>query len=285
MSQRLKKFVIGIPTVGRPRAYLRQTVASLIRGMSETDRERCCIVIFDAEAEVGANPSLTELAQTWPALIASEFITVLRREKPLQLNPAGLSLKEHWQRKQTFDCAELFQRCSRMGEYYLHLEDDVIACPGFLDIIDRRLERHLLRGTDWRVLSFYNSHKMPDDASYTELQLDRRYFGLIGQLLRCQDLTNLARYVCSHHERLPVDALVGRFVLHGGGRVYAHSPTLFQHVGLISSLVGRTQMWTAPEFQEGSAERLRREILGLRDVLIHQPRSLGAFLRVKFGSR
>lgn len=252
--------------------------------MSDADRERSRIVIFDAEVEFCANPIITELTRTWPALIASGFITVLRREKPFELNTQGLNLKEGWQRKQTFDCAELFQRCSRMGEYYLHVEDDVIACRGFLDSIDRRLERHLSRESDWRVLSFYNSHEMDDDASYSELQLDRQYFGLIGQLLRCDDLSDLARYVCSHFERLPVDVLVGRFVLNSGGRVYAHAPTLFQHVGLISSLPGRTQMWTAPEFEEGPAEKLRRELLGLRDVLIHQPRSLGAFLRVKFGS-
>ncbi|MGH9872351.1 MAG: hypothetical protein ACRD9S_07780 [Pyrinomonadaceae bacterium] len=284
MTSQSKRFVIGIPTVGRPRAYLLQTVASLIRGMSDVDRERSRIVIFDAEDEAGANPSIAKLTQTWPALIASEFITVLRREEPLELNPAGLSLKEHWQRKQTLDCAELFRRCGRMAEYYVHVEDDVIACPNFLDIVDRRLESHLSRNTDWRVLSFYNSHKMHDDASYSELQLDRHYFGLIGQLIRCDDLNDLACYVCSQFERLPVDVLVGRFVLNTGGRVYAHTPALFQHVGLISSLQGRTQMWTAPQFPEAPAKRLRREMRGLHDVLIYQPRSLGAFLKVKFGS-
>ena len=283
MAQPKKKFVIGVPTVRRARAYLDRTVASLVTGMSDLNRTQSRIVILDAEPEAGANPVINELKQTWPDLVASGFITVLRRESPLELESDVLSLKERWQRKQALDCVELFQRCSTLGEYYLHVEDDIIASSGFLAAVERRLESHVARGSNWRILSFYNSYKMRDDDSYSETRLNRHYFGLIGQLLRSQDLPDLARYICAHYNRAPVDVLVGWFVLKSGGWVYAHSPSLFQHVGVISSLQGRTQMWTAPEFEEGRVARLGREIVGLRDAIIYQPRSVGAFLRLKLG--
>ena len=278
-----RKFVIGIPTVRREPAYLVKTVRSLVTNLRPVDRERCCIVIFDAEERSGENPALGVIEKTFPDLFESSFITYFRRHDSLPPTDEKLSLKARWQQKQSLDCAELFCFCRDLGEYYLHVEDDVVACSGFLEAIEQCLSTHVARNTHWSVLSFYNSYQMKSDEYYTGAQLKDRYFGLIGQLIRCRDLMDLASYVTEHYRELPVDVLVGRFVLSRGGRIYGHSPALFQHVGVISSLTGRTQMWTAPDFHEGYLSRTLRELRGWCDVINHQPRSLRSYVFMKIG--
>jgi hypothetical protein len=94
-------------------------------------------------------------------------------------------------------------RCSPLADYYLHVEDDAVACPSYFDQIARRLESHRLRNSDWKVLSFYNSLSMADDASYSESCLYSEYFGLIGQLIRCRDLPRLARFIQARYADAP----------------------------------------------------------------------------------
>jgi hypothetical protein len=284
VNQSSATVVIGIPTVRRERNYLLHTVKSIIEGISPSDRNHCRIVILDGDVEPADNPVLERIKRKWPELISAGWITIWRSTHSFDFSSAE-NLKQRWQWKQSFDCAELFTRCAPLADYYLHVEDDAIASPSYFAQIIRRLESHLSRNSDWRILSFYNSLPIADDGSYSESGLYCRYFGLIGQLIRCRDLPEVARFIHTHYTAAPVDVLVGQFVIKTGGRVYAHSPSLFQHVGVISSLEGRVQMWEAPDFREKLWKRLRREIINLRDVCIYEPKALAAFVPFKLKLR
>lgn len=98
-----------------------------------------------------------------------------------------------------------------LSDYYLHLEDDTAAAPGFLAAIDARVRRHQTAGRERAIVSFFNSYPIADGAYYSEFRLTHRYFGLIGQLFRSRDLPSLAAYLRSHYTESPADSLSVRW--------------------------------------------------------------------------
>jgi hypothetical protein len=108
VNQSSATVVIGIPTVRRERNYLLHTVKSIIEGISPSDRNHCRIVILDGDVEPADNPVLERIKTKWPELIASGWITIWRSTHSFDFSSAE-NLKQRWQWKQTFDCAELFR--------------------------------------------------------------------------------------------------------------------------------------------------------------------------------
>lgn len=256
--------------------------------MTEAERVRSVIVLLNADPQPQNHREFNRIKKVFKNLVNTGFLKMLAdsgelpsTEKKQPTASSCSSIKQQWLSKQALDCARLMNYCRHLGDYYLHLEDDIITTKGFLSAVERRLQQHLSRQTSWMILSFYNSYSLKDNTQLTEYQLSREYFGFIGQLIRCDDLPRIADYIRDNHDQQPIDALVNQYVLETGGKVYVHSPSFFQHIGIISSFEGRIQLWSSIDFPERCWTRMKRYSKHLRDVVTLHPNALFAFLKYK----
>ena len=121
-----------------------------------------------------------------------------------------------WRSKQALDYVYLMCYCSYISQYYLQIEDDVIASPQFLS----------------KISNFINSQK-------TEwISLNVALLGYIGKLYPVREVQNLASYIRLFYNEMPVDWLEPRWKKYRGqdpGKTAVRDASLFQHIGLISS--------------------------------------------------
>ena len=112
----------------------------------------------------------------------------------------------------------MFLYAPNISRYYIQIEDDVRCANGFV----RSIERFL--------------HKLTTDRTYWAI-VDFSSLGFIGKLLRSTDLRTFAHFLLLFYQEQPVDFLINQFRLAmAQGKVILCKPTLFQHMGLKSSL-------------------------------------------------
>lgn len=128
--------------------------------------------------------------------------------------------KRKWRSKQNADYAFMFYYSRELSMYYMQLEDDVYTIPGYIGSI----RKHIIEASDgWVCLEF------------SEL-------GFIGKVFHSQDLAKLAKMTLLFYEEQPVDFIYLYFnilMLQFERRIIR--PTLFQHIGVQSSLPGKIQ--------------------------------------------
>ena len=120
-----------------------------------------------------------------------------------------------WRAKQVADYSFLFMYAQNQSQYYLQLEDDVRCARNYFK--DIKYFVSLQKRNVWSVLEF------------SEL-------GFIGKLFKSEDLPKLAQFMMTFYAEQPVDWLIGyfRLVMTQQG-VILRKPTLFQHIGKVSS--------------------------------------------------
>ena len=107
-----------------------------------------------------------------------------------------------------------------MSEYYLQLEDDVIASNDFVTAIKEFIAS---QNSQWVSLEFCR-------------------LGYIGKLYHSSDLPQLAEFLLLFYMEQPVDFLYQYFnILKAQPNVISRTPSLFQHIGTQSSLKDKTQ--------------------------------------------
>ena len=112
----------------------------------------------------------------------------------------------------------MFLYAPNISRYYIQIEDDVRCANGFVPSIQRFLERLAARRRQWTIVEFSS-------------------LGFIGKLLHSTDLRTFAHFLLLFYQEQPVDFLINQFRLAmAQGEVILCRPTLFQHVGLKSSL-------------------------------------------------
>ena len=112
----------------------------------------------------------------------------------------------------------MFLYAPNISRYYIQIEDDVRCANGFVPSIQRFLERLAERRRQWTIVEFSS-------------------LGFIGKLLHSTDLRTFAHFLLLFYQEQPVDFLINQFRLAmAQGEVILCKPTLFQHVGLRSSL-------------------------------------------------
>ena len=128
--------------------------------------------------------------------------------------------KRKWRSKQNVDYAFLFLYCKFLSTYYIQMEDDIYTVPGYLQIIkDYIIEVQ----QQWICLEF------------SEL-------GFIGKLYHSYDLEKLAKMVLLFYEEQPCDFTYLYFNMQMlQFQRLIRRPTIFQHIGLKSSLPGKIQ--------------------------------------------
>ncbi|PIK53667.1 putative alpha-1,3-mannosyl-glycoprotein 4-beta-N-acetylglucosaminyltransferase C-like [Apostichopus japonicus] len=239
-ERKLKKdfLVIGISTVRRQNAmYLEQTLSSILEHTSQTDRSTTRVVILLADlTETDRAIVKGRLSSKFSDHFASGFFEAI--SAPLLFYPPMEELPQNfgdsndrvkWRAKQVVDYSFLFTYCHGLSKYYLQLEDDVISTPNFIFAIKEFIELH-------------------DDREWTSLQFSPLGF---GKLYRSSDLLRLAQFSLMFYDQQPIDYLYKFFNnLQAQQEEFLRSPSIFQHIGVHSSLRHKEQRVVDMFFEE-----------------------------------
>ncbi|XP_030306544.1 alpha-1,3-mannosyl-glycoprotein 4-beta-N-acetylglucosaminyltransferase-like protein MGAT4D [Calypte anna] len=235
--------VMGIPTVKRKKEdYLINTLQSLLYELSEEQKNSCLIIIFVAEVNAEYVNSVAESVKTsFPREIQSGVLEVI--SPPASYYPDLSNLKKtlgdsenrvRWRTKQNLDYSFLMLYAQPKGTFYLQLEDDIIAKSDYVESIKNFAAKQT---QEWMILEFSQ-------------------LGFIGKLFKSEDLPLIVEFFLMFYKDKPIDWLIDHLLwvkvcnpekdaIHCEKekdklRIRA-KPSLFQHVGIYSSLAGKIQ--------------------------------------------
>ena len=230
---------IGIPTVFTHNEYIWTTLDSLLAQMSDQDRADVIIIVFLADFDAHRRSETSRRARHDYALhLQSGLIQIVEAPKSfypplddLKTNFGDAKERVRWRAKQCLDYSFLIAYSHGLANYYLQLEDDVIASADFISAIR---EFVAMQTKPWIALDF------------SEL-------GFIGKLYRDQDLKRLAEFLKFFYEEQPVDYLYRYFnAILTQKKPISRTPSLFQHIGTKSSLAGKVQQRVDRHFSDAS---------------------------------
>lgn len=122
--------------------------------------------------------------------------------------------------KQNVDYSFLIHYSTSLGQYYLQLEDDVLASKNFLTAIKKHIVEQNAKKETWAMLEF-------------------SVLGYIGKLYKSEHLPLLARFLFLFYQEMPCDWLMSHFrELLTQKQPIVFKPSLFQHMGTFSSFRG-----------------------------------------------
>eukprot|EP01012_Entosiphon_sulcatum_P018086 TRINITY_DN22832_c0_g1_i1.p1 TRINITY_DN22832_c0_g1~~TRINITY_DN22832_c0_g1_i1.p1 ORF type:complete len:147 (-),score=14.87 TRINITY_DN22832_c0_g1_i1:2-442(-) len=130
-------------------------------------------------------------------------------------------------------------------DFYLHLEDDVQACPDWPRLIHNWLHSAMHNRSDWTALAFYSPWPGPDRSAIPLSD----FFGNIGLLFRVADVQTIVNFLRRNFDEAPLDWLLVDIMTKLRGRIVAHHPSVFQHLGRRSSFAGERRRGRAADFQ------------------------------------
>eukprot|EP00730_Choanoeca_flexa_P008559 TRINITY_DN12504_c0_g1_i10.p2 TRINITY_DN12504_c0_g1~~TRINITY_DN12504_c0_g1_i10.p2 ORF type:complete len:457 (+),score=70.53 TRINITY_DN12504_c0_g1_i10:3348-4718(+) len=227
-----RQLTIGIPTIDRATtgtSYLIQCLDSLFAHLDDKHRNDVLFVIFLADLEAVKRRKVADV-------LGLHYATRIRRdqlrliEAPNDFYPSFVNVRGafnddekrwRWRQKQCVDYSFMMSYAYRISPYYLQLEDDVTTVPGYIDAIFEFIEA---QDKPWIMLEY-------------------SLLGFIGKLFHDESLPRLAWLFRAFYEDQPVDFLVRYFVALSGLKEtrVIRQPTLFEHIGVQSSLEGKDQ--------------------------------------------
>ncbi|XP_072520217.1 alpha-1,3-mannosyl-glycoprotein 4-beta-N-acetylglucosaminyltransferase B [Salminus brasiliensis] len=236
--------VLGIPTVRRQKqSYLVNTVSSLLFDLTPEQKSDISIVVFVAETDSTFVSSVAESIQkNFPDDVSSGLVEVISPSP--YYYPNFSNLKEtfgdsrervKWRTKQNLDYGFLMLYAQQKGTYYVQLEDDIVAKSGYHESITKYVQEVITQ--QWLYLEFSQ-------------------LGFIGKLFRASDLPMIVEFILMFYKDKPIDWLLDHLLWvkvcnpekdskHCGAEKAklrrTFKPSLFQHVGLHSSLPGKIQ--------------------------------------------
>uniref|UniRef100_A0A3Q0T7D8 Zgc:154054 n=1 Tax=Amphilophus citrinellus TaxID=61819 RepID=A0A3Q0T7D8_AMPCI len=234
--------VLGIPTVKREKqSYLVNTLSSLLFSLTSSQCQDLVIIVFVAETNSDYVNSVLTL-YSFPKEVQSGLLEVI---SPSQYYyPDFTTLKEtfgdskervKWRTKQNLDFSFLMLYAQDKGIFYVQLEDDVVAKSSYYD--DMKAYATKEDSKPWLYLEFSQ-------------------LGFIGKMFRTRDLPMIAEFFLMFHRDKPIDWLLDHILWvkacnpERDGKhceqqkatlKQRYKPSLFQHVGLHSSLPGKLQ--------------------------------------------
>ncbi|NWV09077.1 MGT4B acetylglucosaminyltransferase, partial [Ptilonorhynchus violaceus] len=248
--------VMGIPTVKREKEnYLIDTLHSLLYELSEEQKKDCIIIIFIAEVTPAGGYGSADSLHSFPREVQSGVLEVI--SPPASYYPDLSNLKKtlgdsedrvRWRTKQNLDYSFLMLYAQPKGTFYLQLEDDIIAKP---DYIERMKSFAAQQSQDWVILEFSQ-------------------LGFIGKLFKSEDLPLIVEFFLMFHKDKPIDWLIDHLLWvkvcnpekdathcekeKSKLRIRA-KPSLFQHMGVHSSLAGKIQNLKDKDFGKNLLHR------------------------------
>uniref|UniRef100_A0A7M5WUG0 Uncharacterized protein n=1 Tax=Clytia hemisphaerica TaxID=252671 RepID=A0A7M5WUG0_9CNID len=256
-AHRKPKFVFGIPTVKRlKKSYLVDTIRSILAGMKLSERSKIVIVVYIGEKDQSHIKYVTDdIVGNFTSEVQQGLVEVIAPPEhyypdldDLPLSFGDPKERVKWRSKQNLDYSYMMMYAQQKAEYYLQLEDDVIASKGYLQKIE----------------IFMNSQK---HKPWFMLEFCR--LGFIGKLFHSQQLSNLIEFFLMFYKQKPNDWLLDHYIevlvcSPEKGRKECNAekkkvrmnskPSLFQHVGKHSSLKGKVQKLIDRAFP-GAAKR------------------------------
>lgn len=254
----MSRFVVGIPTVRRAHDYVERTVTALL-DQAGPGITSCTFLLLNAEQPPEAHQAVARIRSRHAAAIGSGRLRIIDAPAhTIDVAPVEweLPLQTRWRAKQALDCAVLMEAARPLGDYYLHVEDDVLPCDAWAERVDAFTREQEPRD-DWTSLAFYCCLPFPHRGAFDLPQ----FRGLIGLLFRMRDVGGLAAYLRQHYRDGPVDHLVRDYLVERQGTLRVHQPSLFEHVGFRSSLTLRVQSdraWVWAGDRHALARFLRR---------------------------
>uniref|UniRef100_A0A0L8IE55 Alpha-1,3-mannosyl-glycoprotein 4-beta-N-acetylglucosaminyltransferase A n=1 Tax=Octopus bimaculoides TaxID=37653 RepID=A0A0L8IE55_OCTBM len=214
--------VFGIPTIKRDKvSYLRRTLHSLIDGLNEEEREDCLIIVFVAEPwnlqyvkEVG-----DQIYKEFHSSVDSGLLEVI--SSPPEFYPNLDNLKRtlgdsqdrvRWRTKQNLDFSFLMLYAKSKGVFYAQLEDDVISKPGYFSIMKTFTQQQ--KYVEWFVLEF-STLGFIATLYFDVTQYEKKLLSVYKEWKHCTRMKEEVRR--------------------------RYKPSLFQHIGIQSSLKGKIQ--------------------------------------------
>ncbi|XP_033017987.1 alpha-1,3-mannosyl-glycoprotein 4-beta-N-acetylglucosaminyltransferase C-like [Lacerta agilis] len=233
----VKRFLtIGISSFHKKKEHLLlQTIDSIFSHCHEGELNRITVVIYLANNDSKLNEeNVKEMKAQFSAHVKAGRLLVIQSSlgsyppvHNLKVDLWGKNIK--YKSKQNVDYAYLVNFCANLSQYYLMLEDDTACATGFVSIIQsyvRKMEK------SWTTIAFSK-------------------LGYIGKLYHSSDLTKLARFLLMFYDVIPADWLMTYFLkTKMQGQIISYLPSLFQHVGRISSFHELEIEHRDPEFSE-----------------------------------
>uniref|UniRef100_A0A8C2E2G4 Zgc:154054 n=1 Tax=Cyprinus carpio TaxID=7962 RepID=A0A8C2E2G4_CYPCA len=230
--------VLGVPTVHRQKqSYLVNTLQSLLYDLSTAERKDIVIVVFVAETNATFVKAVVQSVQTNSGVVevispSPHYYPDLSNLKETFGDPKE---RVRWRTKQNLDYSFLMLYAQSKGTYYVQLEDDIVAKQGFFESMKTYIEQVL--SEEWLFMEFSQ-------------------LGFIGKLFRTSDLPMIVEFFLMFHKDKPIDWLLDHILWvkvcnpekdlkHCNNEKAqlkrTYKPSLFQHVGLHSSLTGKIQ--------------------------------------------
>ncbi|KAM5192543.1 alpha-1,3-mannosyl-glycoprotein 4-beta-N-acetylglucosaminyltransferase-like protein MGAT4D [Mantella aurantiaca] len=245
--------VFGIPTVKRDKqSYLLDTLSSIFSEMSASEKEDCVVIVFIAEVNVQyVNDVANSVKENFPREIRSGVLEII--SPPASYYPEFSNIKEtfgdskervRWRTKQNLDYSFLMLYAQPKGTYYLQLEDDIVAKPQFFQSLKDFATQQT--SDDWLILEFSQ-------------------LGFIGKLFKCKDLPYVVEFFLMFYKDKPIDWLLDHYLWvkvcnpekdakhcdrQKSNLRIRYRPSLFQHIGTHSSLMGKIQNLKDKDFDK-----------------------------------
>lgn len=250
--------VLGLATVNRQNeTYLYRTLESLTVNMNWAEQNETLIVVFIGETDINYVQHIaSEIKVRFSKYCEMGIIDVVSPEASCypDLDNLRITLDDskdrvRWRSKQNLEIAFLMEYSQSKSKYFLLLEDDIQTKPGYLTVI-----KEFIQTCDNRPAPF---------DRYPWYLLDFCKLGSIGKLVRSADLPDLISFFRIFFNDKPLDWLIDYFLITKFCH-YEHdketcrtekdkiwlrrSPSVFQHIGKISSLYGKIQNLKDDEF-------------------------------------
>nr|XP_015817216.2 alpha-1,3-mannosyl-glycoprotein 4-beta-N-acetylglucosaminyltransferase A isoform X1 [Nothobranchius furzeri] len=252
-ARRGVSMVLGIPTVKRQKqSYLLNTLSSLLSSLSSSQSLDLLIIVFVAESDsdyVGRVARI--IVERFPKEVESGLIEVISPSQ--HYYPNFNTLKEtfgdsknrvKWRTKQNLDYSFLMLYAQDRGTYYVQLEDDIVAKAGY-----------------YSDMKTFTTQTASDEWLYLEFS----QLGFIGKMFKTHDLPMIAEFFLMFHKDKPIDWLLDHLLWvkvcnpekdnkdceqQKNRLKQRYKPSLFQHVGLHSSLPGKVQHLKDKDFDK-----------------------------------
>uniref|UniRef100_A0A8D8MFH9 Alpha-1,3-mannosyl-glycoprotein 4-beta-N-acetylglucosaminyltransferase B n=2 Tax=Cacopsylla melanoneura TaxID=428564 RepID=A0A8D8MFH9_9HEMI len=246
---------IGLPTVKRlNQTYVFGTLKNVLDTMNLSERNDCVVIVFIAEPdeayvtqvanEILAVPQFVEAINAGLVDILAPHASYYPDFSRLRPTLGDSIERVRWRSKQNLDFAYLMMFAQERGLFYIQLEDDVLAKDGFVSRVKKFAFNQSTQRHQWFVLDFCQ-------------------LGFIGKLFRSTDLPALIQIFLLLYNDKPVDWLLEGFIslkLCSSEKDQSdckkrtenvwihHKPSLFQHIGTVSSLKGKVQKLKDKQF-------------------------------------
>ncbi|KJE93256.1 hypothetical protein CAOG_04068 [Capsaspora owczarzaki ATCC 30864] len=236
------KLIMGIPTVRRPKAiYVTETLDALLSRATPNELNQMVFVLFLADKDPALLEELwTTVHTAYSQHIASGLIECVVSKSgayrpwpsPMRRTFGDPEDRVMWRSKENYDYSLLMEYCKGRADYYMQLEDDILASRNYFKGIVQTVELAKDFQPPWSMLEF------------TRL-------GSYAKLFRDSELLEIAAFLRYLWLEQPTDWMMFNFVAvkMQNNRIFSRN-ALFQHIGKQSSLEGKRQDLVDHTFNE-----------------------------------